>query len=243
MDSASSWSWVTYTVVRPRFWCSRRISVRISRRSFASRLLSGSSISTSDGSTTTAGDRDPLLLPAGELTGQFRRVFLQVDEPDRVIGAAPDLGSRHPAHLQTERDILVYGHVREERVVLKDHPESAAFRRQRVEPGPVPPDAAVAEREQPGEAVQRGGLPAAGRPEQRDELAAPDLQVEPGQRVRAGEPAGHPVQAQRLERGHFLTLAPPTSRSHLSNAATSAVASSGTSIGLFAISCRYSGRP
>jgi len=40
---ASSWSWVTYTVVLPNSRCSRLISARISTRSLASRFESGSS--------------------------------------------------------------------------------------------------------------------------------------------------------------------------------------------------------
>ncbi len=41
---ASTWSWVTYTVVVPSRFCSRETSVRICTRSLASRLDSGSSI-------------------------------------------------------------------------------------------------------------------------------------------------------------------------------------------------------
>ncbi len=47
----------------------------------------------------------------------------------------------------------------------------------------VEPDAAVGQRQQPGDAVERRRLAAAGRPEQRDELAAPDRQRQLGQRV------------------------------------------------------------
>src|SRR5262249_53759016 len=40
---ASTWSWVTYTVVVRTFWCTFLISMRICTRSLASRLESGSS--------------------------------------------------------------------------------------------------------------------------------------------------------------------------------------------------------
>ncbi|MNL59367.1 hypothetical protein D3C87_1830920 [compost metagenome] len=40
---ASTWSCVTYTLVMPLAWCRRLISARISTRSLASRLDSGSS--------------------------------------------------------------------------------------------------------------------------------------------------------------------------------------------------------
>ena len=42
------------------------------------------------------------------------------------------------------------------------------------------------------------------------------------ERVLAAEAAGDALQPQLLEPGHFFTFAPPTSRSHLSNAATRA---------------------
>ena len=50
--SASAWSWVTYTAVKPSRLCSSWISVRTWSRSRASRLLSGSSKSTSSGRAT-----------------------------------------------------------------------------------------------------------------------------------------------------------------------------------------------
>src|SRR6185312_4243930 len=102
---------------------------------------------------------------------------------------------------------------------------------------------ALGEREQTGQAIQSSRFAAAGGAEQGDELALVDFQAEPGQRVLAAEATGHAVQAQSLEGTHFFTFAPPISRSHLSKAATSDLASSGTSRGLLAISCSYSGRP
>ena len=54
---ASIWSWVTYTLVMPRLRWMRRISVRMLSRSLASRLESGSSISSTLGSITRARAR------------------------------------------------------------------------------------------------------------------------------------------------------------------------------------------
>jgi hypothetical protein len=64
--------------------------------------------------------------------------------------------------------------VREERVVLEHHAEAALLRRQLVDAQLVEPDAARAEGEQPGDAVERRGLAAARGTEERDELAAAD---------------------------------------------------------------------
>jgi hypothetical protein len=64
--------------------------------------------------------------------------------------------------------------VREEGVVLEHHAEAALLRRQLVDAHVVEPDAARAEREQPGDAVERCRFAAARRPQQRDEFAAAD---------------------------------------------------------------------
>ena len=53
-DSASFWSWVTYTVVNANSLHTRLISARISNRSFASKFDSGSSRSRHRGRTTSA---------------------------------------------------------------------------------------------------------------------------------------------------------------------------------------------
>ncbi|KAF0132416.1 MAG: ABC polyamine/opine/phosphonate uptake family transporter inner membrane subunit [Xanthobacteraceae bacterium] len=57
MVRASSWSWVTMTVVRPSCCCRARISSRTSRRSLASRLDRGSSRSRTSGRMTRARAR------------------------------------------------------------------------------------------------------------------------------------------------------------------------------------------
>jgi hypothetical protein len=51
---ASTWSWVTYTVVTPSRSCSWFSEARIDTRSLASRLDSGSSIKNACGSRTMA---------------------------------------------------------------------------------------------------------------------------------------------------------------------------------------------
>jgi hypothetical protein len=79
--------------------------------------------------------------------------------------------------------------VGEQRVVLEDHAEVALLRRQDVDALAVDEDLTVGQGEQPREAVQRGGLPAARRSEQGDELARPDRQVEVDQGVPTAEPA------------------------------------------------------
>ncbi len=61
-ESASSWSWVTRTVVKPSCCCRWRILSRICSRRPASRLLSGSSIAASPATRRWPRQRDALLL-------------------------------------------------------------------------------------------------------------------------------------------------------------------------------------
>jgi hypothetical protein len=91
-----------------------------------------------------------------------------------------------------------------QRVVLKHHAEAALLRRQEIDPLRVERDGPAGHRQEPGDAVERGGLAAARWPEQADELAAPDGQREFTQRrdLRAtgiSEVARDAVEPQFLE--------------------------------------------
>jgi hypothetical protein len=93
--------------------------------------------------------------------------------------------------------------VREEGVVLEHHAEAALLRRQLVDAQLVQPDAASGEREQAGDAVERGGFAAAGGAEQRDELAAPDRDRQAIERrdlaLAVREAASNAVESQLAE--------------------------------------------
>src|SRR5260370_1371759 len=77
-----------------------------------------------------------------------------------------------PSRRQAEGDVVEHGQVREQRVVLEDHAEPAALGRQVIDRASIEPDLAARGRKQPGQQVQRGGLAAARRPQEGDELAA-----------------------------------------------------------------------
>nr|WP_206080160.1 hypothetical protein [Propioniciclava coleopterorum] len=147
-----------------------------------------------------AGDGDALLLAARQLAGQLLGVLLELDQRDGLLDPRRDLGRVEPPHLQPERDVALDGEVREQRVALEHHPEAALLTREGVDAPPVEQDLAVGERQQPRQAVERGGLAAPGRPEQGDELARPNGQVQAAQRRQAGEAASHVVQFERFER-------------------------------------------
>ena len=133
MVSASSWSWVTITVVRPSLRCSSRISTRTSWRSLASRLderlVEQQHVGPDD---QRAGQRHALLLAAGQLARQAVAEMIephQAQAPPSIFGA--DLRLRQLAHLEAEGDVLRHRHVRKQRIALEHHAGVALPRRQR----------------------------------------------------------------------------------------------------------------
>src|SRR5690606_33428899 len=195
-------------------------------------------------------DRDPLLLTARELAGQLLRVVLELDERDGLGDAPLDLRLRDLAHLQAEGDVLLDGKVREEGVVLEHHAEVALLCGDGVDALAVHEDLPVREGQQAGEAVERGGLPAARRPEQGDELARPDRQVEVHQRVAPTEAPTHAAELELGERaggaghGQLVSYFPdPISRSQMSKALTICSGEGGVVFGLVSMSSSYQSRP
>ena len=124
------------------------------------------------------GERDPLLLAAGELPGPRVLAALELDEAHGLADPGPHLGLAHFGLAQAECDVLEHVQMREQRVALKhrvDRPPVGAHA------GHVPPahaDPAGGRVLEPGDHAQRGGLAAARRADDREELAALDLQVE-----------------------------------------------------------------
>ena len=138
-----------------------------------------------------ACDGHALLLPTADLARQLLRLGAEAHQLDRLLNLGVDLGLGTALHTKPEADVAADVHVREQRVVLEHHAETAILRRQQVDPLLVQPHAASGQRQQSREAVQRGRLAAAGRPEQGDELAPPDRQVDTLQRVEQPEIAAH----------------------------------------------------
>ena len=115
--------------------------------------------------------------------------------------------------------------MREQRVVLKHHAESALFRPQRVDARIVEQDLSAGDRQQPGDAVERRRLAAAGRSEQGDELAPLDHQIQTPEGVEGAEVALHAIQGEGLKNfAHdlsYLVLLAPICSSHRRKACTS----------------------
>ncbi len=125
-----------------------------------------------------APERHALALPARELARLAREQRLDAEDVGSVVHAPLDLGLLELAHLQPEGHVVVHAHVRVERVVLEHHGDVAVHRRKIVDHFSVDADLAGADLLQPGDHAQRGGLAAARRAHQHDELAVADLEVD-----------------------------------------------------------------
>src|ERR1041385_7268943 len=139
---ASTWSWVTYTVV---VWIRRWNRFRSSRavlRSLASRLARGNvaqlGVEIGQGLVQKkhlgiphqgAAQRNALAFPARELTG----VAIEVAGDAEHVGRPPhfllELLPRRVARLEREGDVLEHGTVGVQGVALEHHRDSAGARR------------------------------------------------------------------------------------------------------------------
>ena len=125
-----------------------------------------------------ARERDPLLLPAGQLAWVSIAEVAEFHQAEGVGHPTVDLGPRPPAHAQGERDVLGGGHVREQRVVLEDHADIPPVGRHARHVAAVDLDRATARAHETGDHPERRRLARPGRPEQRHELPAPDLEID-----------------------------------------------------------------
>src|SRR5207245_873280 len=126
-----------------------------------------------------ARERDALLLATGELRGSAIEQCVDLDERGGLAHAPLALFLAHgTAKLEREADVLGDRHVRVQRVALEDHADPA-FLWEEVIDTPVAEEDLSARRTVDASDHEQGrGLPAAGRPEERDELARADLEVE-----------------------------------------------------------------
>src|SRR5689334_3580506 len=110
------------------FWnsrLSRSSSVRISSADLRSRSPVGSSASSTDGSLTTARDRDPLLLPARELAREVVEPVAEAHQLEGELGALPALLAAHAHQQQGKLDVLQRGQHRDQVVELEDETDVA----------------------------------------------------------------------------------------------------------------------
>jgi hypothetical protein len=146
-----------------------------------------------------AGQRDPLLLAAGELGGTAPAVPVELDQGEHPLDLGGDLALAPTT--QAKGDIFVHVEVGKERIALEDGVDGPVVR-------PQPGDVLGTEQHparrglvQSGDHPQRGGLAAAGRPEQREERAGRDDEAEVVDRRDGAEPLRHPVKLEIRQSG------------------------------------------
>ena len=129
-----------------------------------------------------AREGDALLLPARQLARIPVRVPLEPHQRQGLPESRGPLRPRHGAELEAVRHVLGDGLVRPHRVRLEEHAHPAALGWHglsgRREPAIPEPDLPRVGREEARDQAEGRGLPAARRPEQREQLAVPDLERE-----------------------------------------------------------------
>ena len=131
----------------------------------------------------SAGDCNTLLLAAGQLGRVTVYILADLHSPKGILDAAIYLILGQLLNVQAEGDVLAHGHVRPQSVRLENQVEVALARGSEVSLGSVydflavHEDGAVLRLLQTGYNAQRGGLAAAGRTEQRHEVAVLDGEV------------------------------------------------------------------
>ena len=123
------------------------------------------------------GERDTLLLAAGQLPGAAGAVARQPHELERLAHAMRLVVLADALLPQPVADVLGDGHVREQGVVLEHRVDVTAVRRDARDRLPGEVDLARGRLLEAGDHAQRRRLPAAGRAEERVERAASDLEV------------------------------------------------------------------
>ncbi|MPL80520.1 hypothetical protein SDC9_26421 [bioreactor metagenome] len=143
-----------------------------------------------------AGQRDALLLPARQFPREAPLVARKPHHLEHLGDAGGALCGCDLAHLEPEGEVFRHRHVREERVGLEHHAEVAMLggdigHLPRAEQQP-----AAVDRLEARDAAQRRRLATARRPEQRDELALPDLEIDVFQNVQIAIELVDPVEGQ-----------------------------------------------
>ena len=122
--------------------------------------------------------RDPLALPAGKIRRLAIEMLGEVEDLCRLLDHLVDPRLLDLRHLQRERHVLANGHVRIERVVLEDHRDVTVLRRLPVDDVFADPQLALGYVLEASDHPQRRRLAAAGRPDEDQELAVGDVEVE-----------------------------------------------------------------
>ncbi|MCY1234030.1 hypothetical protein D9M72_465980 [compost metagenome] len=121
-----------------------------------------------------AGQGHPLLLAAGEFGGTAAGQVFHLHQGQHLLDPARDGVALQSLHLQAEGDILGHAHVREERIVLEHGIDPALVGRELVHALAADLDGAGGDLLEAGDGTQQGGLAAARRAKEGEELVVAD---------------------------------------------------------------------
>ena len=126
-----------------------------------------------------APERDALPLPARELRAAAGREGAERPQVLRRVGEARlGLRARDLPHLEAEGEVLAHGHVRVERVALEDHRDVPLARRDAVHDAVPDRDRALGRLVEARDEAQRRRLAAPRGPDEDEELAGRDVEIE-----------------------------------------------------------------
>ena len=135
-----------------------------------------------------AREGDALALAAGQRSDGAVLETLEPDEPEQVADPSGDSLGRVPAHAEPERDVPEDVAVRKERVILEHEPDPTSMRGHRSEVDAVEQDPAGVRLLQACDHSQERRLSRSARPEDRDDLAGPHVELRAVEGERLLEP-------------------------------------------------------
>ena len=155
-----------------------------------------------------AGQRDALLLAAGQLCGFAQREVGQSDHVEHLVDAPLDLGFVLALATRTVRDVVPHGHVREQRVMLEHRVDIALVRRHAGDVLALEADGAFGRGLETRDHPQRGGLAATRRTQHREEFTRCNGEIRVDDRDVILEPFGDMVDLDHRAalRGATLVL-------------------------------------
>ena len=132
-------------------------------------------------------DGDALALAARKLGGTALQIGFERQHGRGDADALVDLRRRRACLLQPKPHIVAHGEMRIERVGLEHHGDAALGRRRVDDVDAIDQHLAGGRILQPGDDAQQGGLAAAGRPDENDELAVVHVEVDALQHIDLAE--------------------------------------------------------
>ena len=125
-----------------------------------------------------ASHGDTLALSSGKSFRASLEIIVNAENLGGFVHPFVDVGFREFAEFQAECEIVVYGHVRIERVILENHCDIAVFRRNVVDDTVSDGNGSGTDLLQSGDHPERCGFSTAGGPDQHHEFPVPDFKID-----------------------------------------------------------------